>query len=73
MAAGKAAWVEYIPVYYLAPAGIFDGTRPDPVQGNLCVQGRDTGCKPNAVHAGEKIVLHVPAGGAKTSTTPVNQ
>lgn len=61
VAAGKAAWVEYIPVYYLAPAGIFDGTRPDPVQGNLCVQGRDTGCKVNAQRAYTKYVLHVPA------------
>ena len=61
VAAGKAAWVEYIPVYYLAPAGIFDGTRPDPVQGNLCVQGRDTGCKVNAQRAYMKYVLHVPA------------
>lgn len=59
--AGKATWVEYIPVYYLAPAGIFDGTRPDPVQGNLCVQGRDTGCKANATRAHMKYVLHVPA------------
>lgn len=61
VAAGKAAWVEYIPVYYLAPAGIFDGARPDPVQGNLCVQGRDTGCKANATRAHMKYVLHVPA------------
>lgn len=61
VAAGKAAWVEYIPVYYLAPAGIFDGTRPDPVQGNLCVLGRDTGCKVNARRAYTKYVLHVPA------------
>ncbi len=61
VAAGKAAWVEYIPVYYLAPAGIFDRTRPDPVQGNLCVQGRDTGCKVNAQRAYTKYVLHVPA------------
>lgn len=61
VAAGKATWVEYIPVYYLAPAGIFDGARPDPVQGNLCVQGRDTGCKANATRAHMKYVLHVPA------------
>lgn len=61
VAAGKAAWVEYIPVYYLAPSGIFDGTRPDPVQGSLCVQGRDTGCKANAQRAYTKYVLHVPA------------
>lgn len=61
VAAGKAAWVEYIPVYYLAPAGIFDGARPDPIQGNLCVQGRDTGCKANATRAHMKYVLHVPA------------
>mgnify|MGYP000920631949 FL=1 len=59
--AGKAAWVEYIPVYYLAPAGIFDGSRPDPIQGNLCVRGRDTGCKVNALQAHMKYVLHVPA------------
>lgn len=61
VAAGKAAWVEYIPVYYLAPAGIFDGTRPDPIQGSLCVQGRDTNCKVNAQQAYTKYVLHVPA------------
>ena len=60
VAAGKPAWVEYIPVYYLAPAGIFDGTRPDPIQGSLCVQGRDTGCKVNAQRAYTKYVLHVP-------------
>lgn len=59
--AGKAAWVEYIPVYYLAPAGIFDGTRPDPIQGSLCVQGRDTNCTVNAQRAYTKYVLHVPA------------
>lgn len=61
VAAGKAAWVEYIPVYYLAPAGIFDGTRPAPVQGKLCVLGRDTGCTVNAQRAYTKYVLHVPA------------
>ena len=61
VAAGKAAWVEYIPVYYLAPAGIFDGIRPDPVQGNLCVQGRDKNCTVNAQRAYTKYVLHVPA------------
>lgn len=71
--AGETGYVEHIPVYYLTPAGLFDPATVDPATGTLCVQGRDTGCKPNAVHAGEKIVLHVPAGGAKTSTTPVNQ
>lgn len=61
VAAGKAALVEYIPVYYLAPAGIFDGTRPDPIQGSLCVQGRDKNCTVNAQRACTKYVLHVPA------------
>lgn len=61
VAAGKAAWVEYIPVYYLAPAGIFDGSRPDPIQGSLCVQGRDKNCTVNAQWAYTKYILHVPA------------
>lgn len=59
--ANEAPWVEYIPVYYLAPAGIFDGTRPDPIRGSLCVQGRDAGCTVNAQRAYTKYVLHVPA------------
>lgn len=70
---GETGYVEHIPVYNLTPAGLFDSTTVDPLTETLCVQWRDTGCKPNAVHAGEKIVLHVPAGGTKTSATPVNQ
>lgn len=71
--AGETGYVERIPVYNLTPAGLFDPATVDPTTGALCVQWRDTGCKPNAVHAGEKIILHVPAGGTKTSATPVNQ
>lgn len=70
---GETGYVERIPVYNLTPAGLFDSTTVDPLAGTLCVQGRDTGCKPNAVHAGEKIILHVPVGGTKTSATSVNQ
>lgn len=71
--AGETGYVEHIPVYNLTPAGLFDSTTVDPLAGTLCVQGRDTDCKPNAVHAGEKIILHVPVGGTKTSATSVNQ
>jgi hypothetical protein len=59
---GKA-WVEYRDVFYLAPAGLLDASRPDPIQGKLCVQGRDSGCKVNAKPAYKKIMVHVPAGG----------
>lgn len=62
---GESGWVEHIPMYYLAPEGVFNPSRPDPTQGNLCVLGRDNGCKANAKPAYEKIVLHVPAGTAK--------
>lgn len=62
---GESGWVEHIPMYYLAPESVFNPSRPDPIQGNLCVLGRDNGCKANAKPAYEKIVLHVPAGTAK--------
>lgn len=39
VAAGGTPWVEYIPMYHLVPAGIFDGSHADPVQGKLCVRG----------------------------------
>lgn len=58
---GETPWVEYTPVYYLAPAGLFDDARPNPEQDKLCVLGRDTGCKVNAQRAYTKYVLHVPA------------
>ena len=61
VAGNGTPWVEYVPVYHLAPAGIFDGSHPDPVQGTLCVKGRDKGCKVNAWRAHVKYVLHVPA------------
>ena len=62
---GDNGWVEHIPMYYLAPDGVFNPARPDPVQGKLCVLSRDNGCKANAKPAYEKIVLHVPAGTTK--------
>lgn len=62
---GESGWVEHIPMYYLAPESVFNPSRPDPIQGNLCVLGRDNGCKANVKPAYEKIVLHVPAGTAK--------
>lgn len=62
---GGNGWVEHIPIYYLAPESVFDPSRPDPIQGNLCVLGRDSGCKANAKPAYEKIVLHVPTGTGK--------
>ena len=57
---GETPWVEYTPVYYLAPVGIFNNARPDPEQDRLCVLGRDTGCKANAKPSHNKIVLHLP-------------
>lgn len=60
---GANPWVEYIPVYYLAPTSFLNDSRPDPNQGKLCVQGRDTGCEVNAKLAYTKYVLHVPPGG----------
>lgn len=57
---GETPWVEYTPVYYLAPAGLFDDTRPNPEQDKLCVLGRDTGCKANTKPSHNKIVLHLP-------------
>ena len=57
---GETPWVEYTPVYYLAPAGLFDDARPNPEQDKLCVLGRDTGCKANAKPSHNKIVLHLP-------------
>lgn len=57
---GETPWVEYTPVYYLAPAGLFDDARPNPEQDKLCVLGRDTGCKANAKSSHNKIVLHLP-------------
>lgn len=57
---GETPWVEYTPVYYLAPVGMFSNARPNPETDKLCVQGRDTGCKVNAQRAYTKYVLHVP-------------
>lgn len=56
----ETPWVEYTPVYYLAPVGIFNEARPNPEQDKLCVLGRDTGCKANAKPSHKKIVLHLP-------------
>lgn len=56
----ETPWVEYTPVYYLAPVGIFNEARPNPEQDKLCVLGRDTGCKANAKPSHNKIVLHLP-------------
>lgn len=57
---GETPWVEYTPVYYLAPVGMFNDARPNPEQDKLCVLGRDTGCKANAKPSHNKIVLHLP-------------
>jgi hypothetical protein len=56
----ETPWVEYTPVYYLAPVGIFNEARPNPETDKLCVLGRDTGCKANAKPSHNKIVLHLP-------------
>lgn len=61
--ANGKAWVEYRDMFYLAPAGLLDSSRPDPLQGKLCVQGRDSGCAVNAKPAYKKIMVHVPSGG----------
>lgn len=57
---GETPYAEYTPMYYLAPAGLFDDARPNPEQDKLCVLGRDTGCKANAKPCHNKIVLHLP-------------
>lgn len=59
---GTNPYVEYIPVYYLAPTNFLSDTRPDPNQDKLCVQGRDTGCEVNAKLAYKKYVFHVAPG-----------
>lgn len=59
---GTNPYVEYIPVYYLAPTNFLSDSRPDPNQGKLCVQGRDTGCEVNAKLAYTKYVFHVAPG-----------
>lgn len=59
---GTNPYVEYIPVYYLAPTNFLSDTRPDPNQDKLCVQGRDTGCEVNAKLAYTKYVFHVAPG-----------
>lgn len=56
----ETPWVEYTPVYYLAPVGMFNDARPNPETDKLCVLGRDTGCKANAKPSHNKIVLHLP-------------
>lgn len=58
---GETPYAEYTPMYYLAPAGLFDDARPNPEQDKLCVLGRDTDCKANAKPSHNKIVLHLPA------------
>lgn len=57
---GETPWVEYTPVYYLAPVGMFNDTRPNPETDKLCILGRDAGCKANAKPSHNKIVLHLP-------------
>ncbi len=57
---GETPWAEYTPVYYLAPVGMFNDTRPNPETDKLCVLGRDTGCKANTKPSHNKIVLHLP-------------
>ena len=36
---GETPYAEYTPMYYLAPAGLFDDARPDPEKDRLCVLG----------------------------------
>lgn len=60
---GETPYAEYTPMYYLAPAGLFDDARPNPERDKLCVLGRDTGCKANAKPSHNKIVLHLPETG----------
>ena len=70
--AGETAYAEHIPLYYMAPNSAFDAATANPVEGTICVQGRDENCKPNAVQVGEQIIIHVPAGGG-TKTNVTNQ
>ena len=70
--AGENAYAEYIPMYYMAPNSLFNASTANPVEGTICVQGRDKDCKPNAVQVGEQIIIHVPAGGG-TKTNVTNQ
>lgn len=70
--AGETAYAEHIPLYYMAPNSVFDAATANPVEGAICVQGRDENCKPNAVQVGEQIIIHVPAGGG-TKTNVTNQ
>lgn len=57
---GETPYAAYTPMYYLAPAGLFNDARPNPETDKLCVLGRDTDCKANAKPSHNKIVLHLP-------------
>lgn len=61
---GTEPYVERVPVYDTDPLFVKDNN------GKLCVKNQDTGCRVNAKHLHDKVILHVPAGSVIPSVDP---
>lgn len=61
---GAEPHVERTPVYETDPMLVKENG------GKLCVQGQDTGCRVNAKHLYDKVIIHVPAGSVIPNVDP---
>ena len=61
---GTEPYVERIPVYETDPLMVTENN------GHVCVKNQDTGCRVNAKHAYDKIIIHVPAGSVVPNVDP---
>jgi hypothetical protein len=57
-------YVERTPVYETDPLLVKENN------GKLCIQEQDTGCRINAKHLYDKVIIHVPAGSVVPSVNP---
>ena len=61
---GSEPYIERTPVYETDPLFVKDNN------GKLCFKNQDTGCRVNAKHLHDKVVIHVPAGSIIPSVDP---
>lgn len=61
---GTEPYIERIPIYETDPLFVEENN------GVLCVKGQDTGCRVNAKHLYDKVIIHVPAGSVVPSVNP---
>ena len=61
---GSEPYVERTPVYETDPLLVKENN------GKLCIEGHDTGCRINAKHLYDKVIIHVPSGSVVPSVNP---